>query len=89
MQWHARQDKRCHYCGIEEQIVSKTKLRFAGRITKRLTVDRKNPRLPYRFSNLVLACFPCNAVKNIILTEKEMKEIGKEYIRKKWKTWSK
>ena len=83
-EWYIARVLKCHYCGINEEDLSK--LRKQGQIfTKRLPtrgrkleIDRKDPNLPYDvFSNLVLCCYWCNNAKTDEYTELEFKSIGK------------
>jgi hypothetical protein len=59
-QWYAAQEKKCMYCGIEEEFLAI----FCTRIpaTACLQVDRINNRVGYLPGNMGLACYPCNSI---------------------------
>lgn len=76
--WKRGQERRCHYCGIEEQDIFdlgvvnvRTK-----KVMESIGVDRIDNAQPYSLENLVLCCPPCNAIKSSILTASEMKTLG-------------
>lgn len=72
--WKHNEERRCFYCLIEErdiydlQVVNvRTK-----KVMESIGVDRADNSQGYVFSNMVLCCGPCNAVKGSILTQDEM-----------------
>ena len=73
--WYNNQEKKCYYCGIDENKLNKYRL-FAMHYT-RLTIDRKNNNKGYNLNNIVLACGRCNSIKSDFFTEQEMLKIGK------------
>lgn len=77
VKWFEAQNKRCFYCGVEEQFSVFTH-------KKVLHIDRKDNNKGYTEDNVCLACFICNQVKSNLLTEDEMKIIGKNIIKIKW-----
>ncbi len=76
--WYKKQDKKCHYCLIDESELSRI-IQFRSK-TKRLTIDRTDNSKPYALENIVLACHRCNTIKGGTFTEEEMTEIGKKYL---------
>jgi len=87
VEWYRQQEKKCYYCGISEELFKKIKKFHKSRSYRRLEIDRKDSSQPYKLGNIVLACRLCNAVKNEILTEKEMKKIAQKYIKPKWQNY--
>jgi hypothetical protein len=84
IKWYESQEKQCFYSDIPETQVAK----FAkGKLRKRLTIDKVNPKGNYAEDNMVLACGICNMVKNDIFTQEEMLTIGK-IIKKKWSIYA-
>jgi len=84
--WYSAQDKKCHYCEIEEKTVQElvcsgylVSKRFPSdhRLTRGrsrgvwLELDRKNPLGLYSEENCVLCCYFCNNDKSDIFTEEE------------------
>lgn len=85
LNWYNNTKRKCFYCGIKEIDIRKAKYEFTmGRIISRLTIDRKDSNKGYSLNNIVLACIFCNIAKSNIFTVKEMKEIGRKYIKNKW-----
>jgi 5-methylcytosine-specific restriction endonuclease McrA len=74
-QWYDNQIRQCIYCGILEEDWLKTKDSML-KIYKHLHVDRKNNKIGYKISNIVLACPRCNLTKNDFFTYKDMLKIG-------------
>ena len=74
--WFARQERRCHYCGVDEdrlpQLGLKTQM---GMELLRLGVDRINSRKPYTIRNIVPCCYACNSVKSDRFNRAEMEDI--------------
>lgn len=76
VKWFNGRKKICYYCGVnEDELIKMRSIR-----SFRLTIDRKDNRLPYRISNIVLCCFRCNMIKGFTFSVKEMKEIAKKYL---------
>lgn len=75
--WYTDALKECAYCSVSEQMIQKHGY-------PRFDIDRKDSALPYMLSNITLACRICNKVKSNVLTEAEMKIIGKRVISLKW-----
>jgi hypothetical protein len=71
--WYNKQNKKCIYCERTETEAIKDKI---GPF-KRITIDRKDNDIGYKFTNLVLACYRCNSIKGSFLTFKEMKQVAK------------
>jgi len=63
----AIKDRECHYCG--------------GLIGPNLGLDRKDSNLGYTIGNIVLCCWPCNAIKHTFLSYEEMLSIRPVLIR--------
>lgn len=87
--WYERTERKCFYCGITEEQISK--LFKSGKVyTKRnrgrkLEIERLSPNEPYEnLENLVFSCYWCNNAKTDTFTSDEFKNIGKE-IAKIWK----
>jgi len=79
-------DKKCAYCGInEEEITRLWKIEAAKghELTTRprgrkLELDRKIPKSDYNdFENIVYACYWCNNAKTDTFTYEEFLEVGK------------
>lgn len=91
--WFTKTKRKCHYCGIDEQQI--TKLISRGKIKtkrlktrgKKLEIERLKPNESYDvLSNLVYSCYWCNNAKTDEFSEKEFEPIGK-CIGSIWKTW--
>lgn len=80
-QWYSEQEKKCHYCGLQEEESQKISMlgilkskRFPqdgiiGKGTARgvwLEIDRQNPMGKYSRNNCVLSCYFCNNDKSDI-----------------------
>ena len=82
IKWYGLQPKICYYCGIPvevwERIYKNSQFKFG------LTIDRKDANGGYIENNMVLCCGHCNVVKNNILDEEEMLDVGSRYIKPKW-----
>lgn len=74
-------EKICEYCLIPEE---KIKIVYPDIRVKVMTVDRKDNKKGYIINNICWSCFPCNMIKSHLLSNKDMKEIGKKYIYPKW-----
>jgi 5-methylcytosine-specific restriction endonuclease McrA len=84
--WFALQERRCHYCGIEEERLPHLNLMTQmGMRLLRLGVDRLDGDKPYQLGNIVLACYPCNSVKSDRFTDREMEKIIGPAIAKVWR----
>lgn len=82
IEWYLKQEKKCFYCKLPEELIEK----FVGNKmskSRRLSIDRINPKGVYEIDNIVLACGICNMVKSDIFTKEEMLEVGK-IINIKW-----
>ena len=73
--------KVCSYCEIPENIIPDV---YPNVKVKVMTVDRKDGKFGYSIENICWSCFPCNMIKTFMLTFEEMKEIGQNYIKRKW-----
>jgi len=82
LDWYENVDKRCFYCGISEKDWAKCDDSLT-KITKRLTIDKKNPKGLYEKDNMVFACFRCNIIKSDFFTPSEMKELAQQYVKPK------
>jgi 5-methylcytosine-specific restriction endonuclease McrA len=71
--------RKCSYCGIDSAGLQK--LGAVNVRTKRpyesIGVDRLDNSKPYTLDNIVPCCGACNAIKGSILTDAEMREVGK------------
>ena len=86
VEWHDSQPRLCDYCEISEGELWILREHY-GSVKNRLTVDCMNNALGYSRGNLVLACDKCNQIKNNVLSYSDMKYVGKNFIRPKWKKW--
>jgi hypothetical protein len=73
--WYENTPKKCYYCGITEEELSKLSLKKG----KKLQIERIDPTKGYTLDNIVLACYKCNSIKSNIFTAEEMKEIAQKY----------
>ena len=75
----APERRKCSYCGIDSPGLQK--LGAGNARTKRpyesIGVDRIDNSKPYTLDNIVPCCGACNAIKGSILTDTEMREVGK------------
>ena len=84
LEWYNKQKKICYYCGIDEKIAKKS----SHPLNVRLNIDRKDNERGYEIDNICLSCGWCNRIKTNLLTEDEMKYIGKKFIYKKYKRFN-
>ncbi len=77
-EWYESQQKKCYYCGIEEEKLQKlfdynTGILFTKRGRGRnLELERKDAKNnAYTPENCVLACYLCNNHKSDLITEAE------------------
>lgn len=84
VEWYNVQPKKCAYCDIPEEDFIFLRNRYGSR-AKRLTIDSKDNSLGYEAGNMVLACERCNFIKSNILSFGEMRYIGQNFIKPKWK----
>lgn len=85
LNWYGLQLKKCVYCGILEEQLRFISVSFKNKEIKRLTIDRKDNNVGYLTDNMVLCCFRCNSTKSDFFTFDEMLNIGKKFIRPKYK----
>lgn len=85
--WYNKQEKQCYYCNLQEKDIKKNIKLMPRKNVKRLTLDRLDCKKEYELTNLVLSCLRCNQIKSNFFTEREMKEIGQFYVKKKWKNY--
>jgi hypothetical protein len=85
IEWYNNEKKECVYCGIKMKDIEKNKDMMPNINIFRLTLDRINPNLGYEEGNICLCCARCNLIKNDFFSDKEMKEIGRKYVKPKWK----
>lgn len=71
--------RRCSYCGIDSPqlhglgvVNVRTK-----KVYESIGVDRRDNSQPYTVDNIVSCCGPCNAIKSSILTDAEMRKVGR------------
>ncbi|MGB0237770.1 MAG: hypothetical protein ACPG4B_04840 [Cycloclasticus sp.] len=90
-QWVTETDRKCHYCGINEEqikyLIQERKIHTKRLPTRgrTLEIERLEPNKPYdEISNLVYSCYWCNNAKTDEFSEKEFKQIG-EIIEHIWK----
>jgi hypothetical protein len=89
--WYTTTDRKCYYCGINEQqiqtLISRGQI-HTKRITTRgrtLEMERLEPNKPNdETDNLVYSCYWCNNAKTDEFSEKEFKPIG-ECMEQIWK----
>lgn len=82
--WWSSQPQVCIYCSIPIErlaIIDKAK-----KLSKRLSIDRKNNDIGYTIENIALCCMMCNFIKSNLFTFDEMLEIGDKYIKRKWQS---
>jgi hypothetical protein len=84
--WDSKQDRKCFYCDIPEEIMLKNKLfcLVKGNNIFRLTIDRKDNDIGYQLDNIVLACPICNMTKGSVFGAEEFKKLAIEFIKPKW-----
>lgn len=79
--WFNAQGDSCHYCGINESVVtylfSKDILKSKRRRGKYLEIDRKDPNGSYTKENCVLTCYFCNNDKSDIFDYLQYTQISK------------
>jgi hypothetical protein len=72
-------NRRCAYCGIDS--TSLYRLAILNVRNKKpyesIGVDRRNNSKPYTLDNIHSCCGLCNAIKGGILTDSEMRDVGK------------
>jgi len=83
--WYRKQPKLCVYCGISEEEWGLLQQKTGEGHAQRLSIDRIDSNQGYEQGNLVLACMRCNTVKSYLMTFDEMRRIGQEILRPKWK----
>jgi len=69
--WFAQQDFRCIYCGIKVARGNTRKPKWTL-----LTIDRKDNKIGYNISNIVIACRRCNAFKGYDISYSTMSKVG-------------
>lgn len=74
-EWYNTQDKRCCYCGIDED-----RLKVSGNLRSMLSIDRKDNNIGYEIANLCVACYKCNKMKGAFFTQSEWAEIANKFI---------
>lgn len=77
LDWKRGQKRACYYCGIEEKDLHKMGVknsRANGKIPEAIGNDRWDSDKPYELSNMVLACFACNAIKSNTMSGEEFVE---------------
>lgn len=84
VEWYESVERKCIYCDIPEDKLSIME-EYYNQKHVRLTVDRKDSTLGYDKGNLVLACNLCNLVKQKVLTFDEMRYVGQNFVKPKWK----
>ena len=82
--WWIQQEQKCVYCDIPIERLAITDIK--KKLSKRLSIDRKDNNRGYEKDNIVLACLRCNFIKSNLLTFDEMQEIGQKYIKPKWQS---
>ena len=82
LDWYEKTEKKCFYCGISQKEWAKCNDSLVKR-TKKLTIDRKNPKGAYTKDNIVFACYRCNLIKSDFFTPEEMKGLAKKYVKPK------
>lgn len=82
-QWYTTAERKCHYCGINEEQIKKLKVRsmlFTTRLVTRgksLEIERRQAKKSYdHVTNLTFCCYWCNNAKSDEFTEEEFKLIG-------------
>src|SRR3990172_1416077 len=72
-------NRLCTYCDIDSQQLYRlgvTNVR-TKKTYESIGVDRRDNTQRYTLDNLVPCCGPCNAIKGSILTDVEMRQVGK------------
>lgn len=80
LRWYVKQERVCYYCGVDEETARKSK----HPLNCRLNIDRKDNDRGYELDNICLSCGWCNRIKTNILTEEEMKYVGKNFVLNKY-----
>jgi hypothetical protein len=83
--WYSKQEKKCAYCDIPQELISSHQDLMPNRNIHRLTIDRV-VNDGYRVDNICLACARCNLIKSNILSFDEAREIGQRYVKPKWQS---
>jgi len=73
---YKRDEKKCHYCKIEEGDFIQIWGKFYGGKRGKLEVDRKDNKKGYNEENCVLSCPICNCAKSDKFTYEEFKKMG-------------
>lgn len=79
--WYKKKEKKCHYCGIKENIlknnlfgdnkpINSKKRAFNGK----LQIERLDPDQGYNEENCVLACCICNNAKSDMISASDFKD---------------
>ena len=74
IEWVAKQNRLCHYCGNELNVNEGHKMLDGD------SIDRKDNNKGYFIDNIVLSCNKCNMIKGSWFTEGQMLEIAKKYL---------
>jgi len=86
IEWYNSQPKICGYCDLPEKYGDLMR-KYFGAHGVRLTVDCIDNDKGYVKDNLILACDRCNFIKSNIFTYDEMRFIGQNYIKPKWRSF--
>lgn len=81
--WYANQEKRCAYCDLPENLISKIDDVQLNR-TRRFGLDCKDNEVGYTIDNIVLSCLRCNFIKNDFLGFDAMRYIGQNFVKPIW-----
>lgn len=74
-EWYESQEKRCGYCGIEEEFLHR--YCTATNLTKTLHIDRMINSEGYILGKMILACHPCNSIIKVSITEAFIRVVAK------------
>lgn len=80
--WYENQEKKCAYCDLKDLSLDMPLM--TGKTAASLTLDRKDPKLPYTLDNLVLSCWFCNRAKGTWFSSEEWWKIAQLYVKPKW-----
>jgi len=76
----------CYYCGISSLLIQ-FYCEVMGINTPWMTIDRADNEKGYIFNNVVPCCFLCNKIKGSFFNVEEMKQIGKQFVAPKFKSF--
>jgi len=84
--WFNKQDKKCDYCGLTLKQINNLPYPYNRKNgLNKFSIDRTDSSKGYTINNITLCCFTCNTIKNNLLSYDDMKKIGEEILKPKFK----